>query len=104
MSRVARDLARRVAAAGIDASALIAVVNELAAARAEAINADGLQAQIAFLLEAYGPGEVERMAFDHQRKARSHERGMANEDRRPCGDAGGPRRGALRGVVAGRHP
>jgi hypothetical protein len=69
MSRVARDLARRLAGAGIDSSALAAIVNETAVARAEAINADGLQAQIAFLLEAYGPGEIERMAFDHQRKA-----------------------------------
>jgi hypothetical protein len=44
-------------------------VNEVAAARADAINREGLKAQIAFLLEAYGPGEIERMAFNGQREA-----------------------------------
>lgn len=69
MSRVARDLARRLAAAGIEASALAAIVNEAAAVRADAINREGLKAQIAFLLEAYGPGEIERMALNDRREA-----------------------------------
>jgi hypothetical protein len=63
MSRVARDLARRVAAAGIDASALAAVVNEVAAARADAINREGLEAQVAYMLEAYGPGGIGAVAL-----------------------------------------
>ncbi len=63
MSRTVRDLARRLAAAGVDSSALAAAVSDLAAARAEAINSDGLQAQIAYLLEAYGPGDIEAVAL-----------------------------------------
>lgn len=63
MSRLARHLARRLATAGIDASALAALVSEMAAARAEAINSEGLQAQIAYLLEAYGPGDIDAIAL-----------------------------------------
>jgi hypothetical protein len=63
MSRMVRDLARRLTAAGIGESALAATVNELAAARAQAINSEGLQAQIAHLLEAYGPDEIEAIAL-----------------------------------------
>jgi hypothetical protein len=63
MSGTTRDLARRLAAAGVDSSALVPAVNDLAAARAEAINTDGLQAQISFLLEAYGPSEIEAVAL-----------------------------------------
>jgi hypothetical protein len=62
MSQIARDLARRLAAAGVDASALAALVTDIAAARAEAINREGLQAQIAYPLEAYGLGEIESLA------------------------------------------
>jgi hypothetical protein len=39
------------------------LVNDMAAARAEVINREGLQAQIAYLLEAYGPGEIEHLAL-----------------------------------------
>jgi len=63
MSRIARDLARRLAAAGIDAARLAAHVSDMATARAEAINGEGLEAQIAYLLEARGPGEIEDLAF-----------------------------------------
>lgn len=62
MSRIARDLARRLTAAGIDDRALAGTVADMAAARAEAVNSEGLQAQIAFLLEAYGPDEIEAIA------------------------------------------
>jgi hypothetical protein len=63
MSRTARDLTRHLAEAGVDAAALAALVSDTAAARAEAINADGLHAQIAYLLETYGPGEIEAFAL-----------------------------------------
>lgn len=63
MSRNARDLARRLAAAGVDPLALAALVSDMTAARTEAINREGLEAQIAFLLEAYGPGEIETLAL-----------------------------------------
>jgi hypothetical protein len=61
MSRIARDLARRLTAAGVDASVIAALVSDVGAARAEAINREGLQAQIAHLLEAYGPAEIEQL-------------------------------------------
>jgi len=38
----------------------------MAAARAEAVNADRMQAQIAFLLEAYGTGEIEAAALGNR--------------------------------------
>jgi hypothetical protein len=41
----------------VDASVLAAVVSDMPVARVEAINSEGLQAQVAYLLEAYGPGE-----------------------------------------------
>lgn len=63
MSRIARDLARRLVVAGVDASILDAPVNDMAAARADAINRKGLDAQIAYLLEAYGPGQIETLAL-----------------------------------------
>jgi hypothetical protein len=63
MSRIARDPARRLAAGGVDASGLTALVSDMAAARAEAINHEGLEAQIAYLLEAYGCGEIEHLAL-----------------------------------------
>lgn len=63
MSRTARDLTRRLAEARVDAAALAALVNDMAAARADAINADGLQAQIGYLLESYDPGEIEAVAL-----------------------------------------
>ena len=63
MSQITRDLARRLAAAGVDASVLAPHVSDMTAARAEAINHEGLQAQIACLLEAYGRGEIESLAF-----------------------------------------
>jgi hypothetical protein len=66
VSQIARDLARRLTVAGVDASVFAALVNHMAAARAEAINHEGLQAQIAYLLEAYGPGEIETLAFGNQ--------------------------------------
>jgi hypothetical protein len=59
VSQIARDLARRLAEAEIGAAALAPIV---AAARAEAINTEGLQAQIEFLLEAYALGEIEAIA------------------------------------------
>jgi hypothetical protein len=65
MSRIARDLARLLAASGVDVSVLAAVVNDMAAARSEAINREGLEAQIAYLLEAYGPDEIERFTLSH---------------------------------------
>jgi hypothetical protein len=63
MSQIARDLTRRLAAAGVDASVFAALVSEMAAACAEAINREGLGAQVVYLLEAYGPGEIESIAF-----------------------------------------
>ena len=66
MSQVACDLARRLAAAGVDASVLAASVNDMTEARAEAINREGLLTQIAYLLEAYGPGETESLAFGNR--------------------------------------
>jgi hypothetical protein len=63
MSRTARDLARRLAEAEVDAAALAVLVNDMAAARAAAINADGLQAQIGYLLESYGAAEIEHLAL-----------------------------------------
>ena len=71
MSRIARDLARNLAAAGIDSSALSALVSDMAAARSEAINCEGLEAQIAYLLEAYGPGEIETLALNRLSQQRS---------------------------------
>jgi hypothetical protein len=68
MSQIARDLARRLAAAAVDASTLAALVNDMAAARADTINSDGLQAQVTYLLEAYGPGDIERLAFGNRRR------------------------------------
>ena len=65
MSRIGRDLARRLAASGVDVSVLAAIVNDMAAARSEAINREGLEAQIAYLLEAYGPDEIERLTLSH---------------------------------------
>lgn len=59
MSWIARDLARRQAAADVDASPLVALVIDRAAARAGAINRERPEAQIAHLLEAYGPAEIE---------------------------------------------
>jgi hypothetical protein len=66
MSQIARDLARRLAAACADASVLTALVTDPASARAEAINREGLQAQIAYLLEAYGPGEIESFVLGNR--------------------------------------
>jgi hypothetical protein len=66
MSQIARNLARRLVAAGLDASVLSVLVKDTAAARAEAINSEGLQAQIAYLLETYGPGEIESIAFGNR--------------------------------------
>lgn len=63
MNRTARDLTRHLAEAGVDAAALAALVNDMAAARAEAITREGLQAQFAYLLEAYGPDEIEHVAL-----------------------------------------
>ncbi len=63
MSRIVRDLARRLTAGGIGENALAATVNEMASARVEAINSEGLQAQIAYLLEAYGPDEIQALAL-----------------------------------------
>jgi predicted DNA-binding transcriptional regulator AlpA len=68
MSRPARDLARRLTSAGIDPSVLVASVNDMASARAEAINREGLQAQISYLLEAYGPSEIESLALANRRQ------------------------------------
>jgi isopentenyl diphosphate isomerase/L-lactate dehydrogenase-like FMN-dependent dehydrogenase len=68
MSRIARDLVRRLAAAGVDASVLAVLVSDMTEARAEAINHEGLQAQIAYLLEAYGPGEIETLALGNRQR------------------------------------
>jgi hypothetical protein len=62
MSQIARDLARRLAAAGVNPAALAATVADVATARAEAVNAEGLRSQIEYLLETYGPGEIEAIA------------------------------------------
>jgi hypothetical protein len=40
----------------------------MATARAEAVNAEGLRAQIEYLLQAYGPSEIEQLAKPVQRK------------------------------------
>jgi hypothetical protein len=68
MSRTAAELALRLTAAGIQPAVLAPAVMDMAAARAEAVNIEGLRAQIEYLLEAYGPTEIERMATQVQRK------------------------------------
>ena len=68
MSRLARDLARRLTSAGIGSLALAAFVNDMALAREEAMNSEGLQAQISYLLEAYGHGEIESFALGNPRQ------------------------------------
>jgi hypothetical protein len=40
----------------------------MALACAEAINREGLQAQISYLLEAYGPSEIESFALANRRQ------------------------------------
>jgi hypothetical protein len=40
----------------------------MATSRAETVNAEGLRAQIEYLLEAYGPAKIERIARQVQRK------------------------------------
>ena len=62
MSRVASDLANRLRAGGVTAAQLAPAVADKAAAEAEAINAEGLRAQIEYLLEVFGPGEIEEIA------------------------------------------
>jgi thioredoxin-like negative regulator of GroEL len=72
MAHVARELARRLVEAGLGSAALAAAVIDVSAARAEAINAEGLRSQIEFLLEAYAPGEIEELAMraaDERRQA-----------------------------------
>lgn len=66
MSQISRDLARRLVAAGVSTSALAPIVTDMAAARAEAINREGLQSQVEYLLEAYGPSEIEDIALRSQ--------------------------------------
>jgi hypothetical protein len=68
MSRTAAELAQRLSAAGIQPPVLASTVTDMAAARAEAVNTEGLRAQIEYLLEAYGPAEIERLATQVQRK------------------------------------
>jgi hypothetical protein len=63
MSEIARVLAGRLAAAGVDASVLAARIRDMPETRVEAINHEGLQAQVAYLLEAYGPTGIEIPAF-----------------------------------------
>jgi hypothetical protein len=63
MSQVSRDLERCLAAAGVEASALAPLVIDMSAARAEAINREGLRSQVEYLLETYGPGEIEAIAL-----------------------------------------
>ena len=58
MAQTARQLAKRLAAVGIGPEALTQEVLEVSAARGAAINEAGLEAQCAFLLEAYGPEEL----------------------------------------------
>jgi hypothetical protein len=62
MSHRTAELARRLTEAGIQPSVLAPSVVDMAASRAEAVNAEGLRAQLEYLLEAYGPAEIERMA------------------------------------------
>ena len=68
MSRIAAELTRRLAAADIQTSVLAGAVTDMATARAEAVNAEGLRAQIEYLLQAYGPSEIEQLAKPVQRK------------------------------------
>ena len=68
MSRLARDLARRLTGAGIYPSVLAAFVNDMALACAEATNREGLQAQISYLPEAYGPSEIGSFALANRRQ------------------------------------
>ena len=68
MSRTATELAGRLTEAGIQSSILTSTVVDMAASRAEAVNAEGLRAQIEYLLEAYGPAEIERIAGQARRK------------------------------------
>jgi len=70
MSPVFRDLARHLAGAGVDSLVLAEFVNDMAPARAEAINREGLQAQISYLLKAYGASEIESIAFSNRPRER----------------------------------
>ena len=92
MRQIARDLARRLAAAGVDARALAALVNEMATARAEAINREGLQAQTAYLLQAYGPGESKASlwAIGRDRTSREQDHRLRPGEPGDVGRAGGP--------------
>jgi thioredoxin-like negative regulator of GroEL len=91
MSQVARDLARRLVEAGIDAADLAAAVIDVAAARAEATNAEGLRAQVEFLLEAYGPGEIEELANAQRQDGRAAMSEPAGPvDLRPIASPSGP--------------
>jgi hypothetical protein len=62
MSGVASELAKRLAAAGVGSSALAQAVVDMAMANAESINREGIRSQIEFLLSAWGPGEIEKLA------------------------------------------
>jgi hypothetical protein len=66
MSRVARDLAGRVTAAGVYSPALSAAVSDLAAAQTRAINADRLETPVACLPEAKASNEIEVFALGNR--------------------------------------
>jgi hypothetical protein len=62
LANLARQLARRLADDGVSPEALREVVTDIALARADANNVDGLEAQLTFLLDVSGPEElVERL-------------------------------------------
>ena len=67
MSQIATELTRRLAAAGVEPSALAPTVADMAAAHAEAVNAEGLRSQIEYLLSAFGSGEIEQIATGGKR-------------------------------------
>ena len=96
MSPIARDLTRRLAEAGIEASALALAVNHVLAARAEAINAQGLRSQIEFLLGTYVPSEIEKS----QRRNRTGRERLGRFRPGEPGSADGIA-GAARAMVAG---
>ncbi|MGH7122116.1 MAG: hypothetical protein ACREFP_24500 [Acetobacteraceae bacterium] len=66
MSRISDERARHLAVAGVEDSVLAALVADTAAARAAAINREGLQVRITYPLEADRSGEIESLAIGNQ--------------------------------------
>jgi hypothetical protein len=82
MASAARLLAKQLSAAGVGPDALRQAVIEMSAARADAINQDGLEAQCAYLLECFGPNELLTQFSPSTDNCQS----AAGQDRAGCAD------------------